>query len=276
MSCKSSPAHSFRTFSSSFFAAFLLCVLIGCPSVTHGQNGSLVVAVEDDAAPWSRADGTGYANDVVMAAFKAVGVEIELRVVPYARCKRLAVQGDTVACFSTSPTPEVSKDLELSAKPLFTVQVGYFYNVNKPPQAKSQEKLPPKTLVGTVNGYEYPEQFEMLKKEGRIVVEESNSEDLNLKKLSAGRLDLALLTYNEMKSPEWLIARAGVGSTVKTTFLAGSENSYIAFSKTHPQGRWALDQFNKGHRLISTNGTLRKIRNAWLRKLAEERSATGR
>jgi hypothetical protein len=274
MGCNSSPTQSDRVFRTSRFAVVLLLALTGYFNVVQGQNASLLVAVEDDAAPWSRPDGTGYANEIVVAAFKAVGIDVDLRVVPYARCKRMAVRGDSVACFSTSPSKDLANELELSAQPLFTVQAGYFYNVNKPPQATSQEQLPHKTKVGTVIGYEYPEEFEMLKRAGRIVVEESNSEEVNLKKLAAGRLDLALCTYNELKSPKWLIDRAGVNSTVKTTFQAGTMHSYIAFSKTHPQGRWALEQFNKGHRLISKNGTQRRIRNNWLQRMAKDRPVT--
>jgi len=59
---------------------------------------SVLIAVEDDAAPWSRSDGCGYANDLVIAAFKAVGIDVELKVVPYARCKRMAINADVVAC----------------------------------------------------------------------------------------------------------------------------------------------------------------------------------
>jgi hypothetical protein len=54
---------------------------------------TLTIMVEDAAAPWSRSDGTGYANDVVVAAFKEMGVEIQLRVVPYSRCKYLVLSG---------------------------------------------------------------------------------------------------------------------------------------------------------------------------------------
>ena len=36
---------------------------------------ALEIAVEDDAAPWSQPDGTGYANDLVRAAFAAVGID---------------------------------------------------------------------------------------------------------------------------------------------------------------------------------------------------------
>jgi ABC-type amino acid transport substrate-binding protein len=245
---------------------FSLVVLLH-PYSAAAQNKSVIIAVEDDAAPWSRGDGSGYANAVVIAAFKAVGIDVELKVVPYARCKRMAINGEVAGCFSTSPSSELSGLIELSRKPLFSVSSGYFYNVNKPPRAKRQERLSPKTTVGTVIGYEYPPAFEKLKQQGIVVVEESPSEDMNLRKLAAGRIDLALLNYNEMKSPDSLIQRAGVTGQVKTTFLAGIMKSYIGFSTRHSQGRWAREQFNKGFAAIIANGTLKRIRTMWLQIL---------
>jgi len=250
-----------------------LCVailLLITPTAILSQNKRLVVAVEDDAAPWSGPDGTGYANEIVAAAFKAVGVDVEFQVVPYARCKHLAVTGNVPACFSMSPSKEFSEFIELSDKPLFTCSAGYFYNINKPPGVSRQEDLPPHTVVGTVIGYEYSPSFETLIQKGIVVPEESNSENLNLKKLAAGRFDLALLTYNETKSPQWLIARAQVEGKVKVAFHAGILHSYIGFSKKHSDGPWAREQFNRGHRLIATNGTLRRIKKEWAQRLARE------
>ena len=134
---------------------------------------------------------------------------------PYARCKRMAVNGEVAACLSMSPSPEFAGLVELSSKPLFTCRAGYFYSVNKPPRVNRQEDLPRNTVVGTVIGYEYPDEFERLSRLGVVVREESPSEDINLRKLALGRIDLALLTYNQMKSPEWLINRAGVDGKVK-------------------------------------------------------------
>ena len=248
--------------------SLLFCVLIALlvtPSSAIGQQKSVVIAVEDDAAPWSRSDGSGYANDLVIAAFKAVGVEVDLKVVPYARCKRMAVNAEVVACFSTSPSADLQGSIELSLKPLFTVKSGYFYNLKKPIRVRSQEQLPVKTVVGTVIGYEYPNEFERLKQEGRVVVEESPAEDVNLKKLAAGRIDLALLNFNEMKSASSLIKKTGVEGQVQPTFLAGTMNSYIGFSVKHPEGRWALEQFNKGFARIIANGTHRRISKNWRR-----------
>jgi len=248
-----------------------LCVLsiILPSSICSSAQPAVVIAVEDDAAPWSRADGSGYANDLVTAAFKAVGVDVELKVVPYARCKRMAVNGEVAGCFSMSPAPDLAGVIELSDKQLFVVQAGYFYNVQKPPSSKRQADLPAKTIVGTVLGYEYPNSFEQLKQKGIIVVDESPSEEINLRKLAAGRIDLALLTYNEMKSPAMLIQKAGVSGQVKTTFSAGPMNSYIGFSTRHSQGQWARQQFNKGFSLISRNGKLRRLRSNWLRTLSK-------
>jgi ABC-type amino acid transport substrate-binding protein len=249
------------------FAMAGLLVLSAIPAETPPKTEPLIIAVEDDAAPWSQADGSGYANDLVTAAFKAAGVEVQLHVMPYARCKRMAINGEVAACLSMSPSPEFAGLVQFSAKPLFTCDAGYFYSVNKPPRVSRQEDLPRSTVVGTVIGYEYPAAFDRLSQRGVIVREESPSEDINLKKLALGRVDLALLTYNEMKSPEWLINRAGVNGKVKTTFRAGRMKGYIGFSRKHQQGMWALKEFNKGYRAISANGTLRRLKTQWLQKL---------
>ena len=263
----------FRTWTGRARAATVVTIilLVNAANISS-QTKSLAIAVEDGAAPWSRADGTGYANDVVTAAFKAVGVNVELSVMPYARCKRMSVRGKIAGCFSMSPSPEFAGLIELSARPLFTCYAGYFYNVSKPPRVARQEDLPAKTIVGTVIGYEYPAAFEALRQKGVVVLDESPSEEINLKKLALGRVDMALLNYNEMKSPAWLIARAGVKGKVKASFRAGVLNSYIGFSRKHPQGEWARRQFNKGYRLIMTNGTLERIRKTWFQKLEREKT----
>jgi ABC-type amino acid transport substrate-binding protein len=259
--------HSLR--SKSWYTSVLAaCFLLANSVNVRPQKKILLIAVEDDAAPWSRADGTGYANDVVTAAFKAAGVDVSLRVMPYARCKRMVTNGDLAGCLSMSPAPEFKGVIELSARPLFTCYAGYFYKVDNPPKAKREQDLPRGTVVGTVIGYEYPPSFEALRQNGAIVVEESPSEDVNLRKLAAGRIDLALLTYNEVKTPNWLIEKAGVGGKVKVGFPSGVLNSYVGFSAKNPEGATALAQFNKGYHQITVNGTLRNLKLTWLQKLA--------
>ena len=243
------------------------CVILASITTVRPQQKILLIAAEDDAAPWSRADGTGYANDVVTAAFKAAGVDVSLRVMPYARCKRMVTNGDIPGCLSMSPAAEFKGVIELSARPLFTCYAGYFYRAEKPLNLKRERDIPRGTVIGTVIGYEYPPSFEALRRSGAVVIEESPSEDLNLRKLALGRIDLALLTYNEVKTPDWLIEKAGVGGKVKVGFVSGVLNSYIGFNTKNPEGLKALTQFNAGYHLITINGTLRNIKRTWLQRL---------
>src|SRR3954464_11679837 len=76
-------------------AAVALC---SAPLSAQTRPDTIEVGVEDAAAPWSQADGTGFANDVARAAFAASGIVIRQRVLPYARCKSLVVSGSLVAC----------------------------------------------------------------------------------------------------------------------------------------------------------------------------------
>ena len=81
----------------------LLCLAAG--SATPAPQ-PMEIMVEDAALPWSAPDGSGYANDLVRAAYAAVNTEVRLTVVPYARCKTYVMQGAVAACFNMSPSPD--------------------------------------------------------------------------------------------------------------------------------------------------------------------------
>ena len=78
----------------------ILCIMLLLATFGYASADTLTVAVEDEAAPWSQKDGSGFANDVVKAAFKASKVDILLQVVPYSRCKHMVVQGEVAACLA--------------------------------------------------------------------------------------------------------------------------------------------------------------------------------
>ena len=61
---------------------------------------------------------------------------------------------------------------------------------------KREEDLARKIIVGTVVGYEYPPSFYRLRDRGLIEIEACPSEELNLKKLAAGRIDAALIKHD--------------------------------------------------------------------------------
>lgn len=245
--------------------AFLLSTL-----ALRAIAAPLEIAVEDDAAPWSMKDGSGYANDLVTTAFKAVQIEVKLKVMPYARCKKLTEEGKSVACFSMSWESDLTGKISFSAKPLFVCRADYFQNTKKPLPVQHESDLRKPILVGSVIGYEYPESTLQLAKKGVIKFAPTRSEDINLKKLALRRIDAALINHNQIKSAEVKLGLAGVQDMVAYAFSAGTLASYIGFSEQHPQGKWAREQFDRGFRLITENGIAKQLEMKWTKQAPNE------
>jgi polar amino acid transport system substrate-binding protein len=216
----------------------------------------LEIMVENGAAPWSGPDGNGYANDLVRAAFAAVHADIKLVVVPYARCKAYVMQGAVAACFNMSAAPEHQGKVVLADMPLFEVHPRYYYNTDKALPAVSELMVTPGTRIGVVNGYEYPPSLAELERRGAIL-DRANTEVATLRKLAAGRVDLALMMADQVK------ADAAQMRNVAVAFHATSMGSFIGFSTTHPQGEQARKLFNEGYRIITANGRKAEIARRW-------------
>jgi ABC-type amino acid transport substrate-binding protein len=223
--------------------------------------------VEDGAAPWSQADGTGVANDIVRAAFDAAGVAVALRTVAYARCKFEVANGTVAACFSMAADPELDGKVVMPKRPLFQTHPQYFHNPQRPLQAMSETEIRPGTVIGVVDGYEYPAALAALVQRG-VILESIGSEGANLKKLASGRIDAALVNLDEFKSAQFMLRNAGVEGKVTPLFSSAELDLYIGFSVKHPRGSWARARFDEGFAIIERNGTLRKILEQWRARLA--------
>lgn len=237
-------------------------------SLLHAEP--LQVLAEDEAPPYSYNDGSGFANEVVRAAFAAAGVDVTLLPMPYARCKEMTLDGEAPACLSMAWDPAFEGKIAFPDKPLYECRADYYCNSDRPLNAKTESELTGKIRIGTVTGYEYPPAVYRLRDKGLIDLESARSEELNLKKLMRGRIDAVLLVHNDIKSVEFLMARAGVAGKVTLAFSGGRQGSYIGFSTTHAQGPWARDRFNEGYRIIEANGALENIRTRWVSLLNTE------
>jgi ABC-type amino acid transport substrate-binding protein len=244
----------------------LLVAAIG--ALTPGASAeALVVMVEDDAAPWSQADGTGIANDIVREAFAVVGVDVELRTVAYARCKYEVANGTVAACFSMADDPTLAGKVVMPQHPLFHIHPQYFHNPQRPLQAKSEAEIRPGTVIGIVEGYEYPPAVAELARRG-VVLERAASESANLKKLASGRIDATIVNLGDLKSAQFLLHGAGVEDKVTPLFPSADIDAYIGFSAQHPRGSWARAKFDEGFAIIERDGTLNKILARWRARMS--------
>lgn len=224
---------------------------------------SIEIAVEDAADLWSRADGAGFANEVVRAAFHAAGAEVSLRVVPYARCKHMVIEGTVVACFSMSRDPRLHGSVIFPSMPIFTCYADLVENSAHPVHVAHLNELPHGTIVGTVLGYEYPDAVRQAVKTGAIVLDEAPSEDMLLRKLAAGRLPLAIVNVNESKSLGYLSAVSHISAAPVSVDRVGTLQSYLGFSAKHPGAKAAMQKYEEGMRKITANGVLAAITRRW-------------
>jgi ABC-type amino acid transport substrate-binding protein len=238
------------------FRGIWLCVLLALPC----PASALTIMAEDAAQPFSGPDGTGYANDVVKAAFHAVGADLTIDVVPYARCKRAVETGGTAACFSMSWYPGVEKLVAFSKSPVFQVYADVY--VNRSSSLKRLADIRSRMVVGTINEYEYPASIDRLGAAG-VVLQPASNDTANLKMLALGRIDAAVVMTNDLMSGGQKVAEAGAINDVRYAFRAGIQISYVGFSRKNPQGERARLEFDEGIRRIAANGTLAAIKHKW-------------
>lgn len=254
------------------FLLLLGMVVLGGVSLCQPNQAAtapapLDIYVEDAADPFSRPDGTGYANDLVRAAYAASGVVVNLKVVPYARCKQLVLTAKVPVCVSMSWDPEFEGRIKFSDQPLISVFPVYFENVAQPLKARSEAQLGPGLTIGVVHGYEYPQSVMRVQARG-AVFEANRDERTSLKKLAAGRIEAAMVMSNELTSVDRWLDEAGVRGKVRLAFpSAMGEQGYLGASTTHPQGLWALESFNRGFKIINGNGAAQRLKLAWKRRL---------
>lgn len=226
----------------------------------------VTIGAENDAAPWSYADGTGYVNDLVRAAFAASGWTVRYSVLPYARCKRMAQYGDLVGCFSASKTAETEKDLQFPATPVFAAENRLFANTDSPLAGCDRAQWGRKIALGVVHDYEYLPVVDALLAAGEVRAETTVSEASALRMLVARRTDAALITTDAIKHIDYVARLAGLPPSFKMVCHFGELPAYLAFSRRHPQARAAMQAFDQGMAALKRSGALVKLQTEWAQR----------
>ncbi|MEJ6002257.1 substrate-binding periplasmic protein [Paucibacter soli] len=238
-------------------------------SAWAGPPPPLDIMVEDAAPPFSYADGSGYANEVVIAALRAAGVQFKLRVVPRATCLSSVLEGQVAACFSMDWLPEYQDLIVLAEPPLVVLDADLYEHRGRPlPRPEHGCSLPAGTRVAIADGQDYPAETLELARSGALF-EASPSHERSLRMLAAGRVDAAMVINNELLPREQLAAQ--VGKELGFVFRCGRLTASIGFSLKHPRGRWAHESYLAGYKRIEAQGLLAQIRQRWAEKLAAAR-----
>lgn len=249
----------------SIAALVLSCACLALPA-RAGPPPPLDIMVEEAAPPFSYADGSGYANEVVMAALRARGVQFKLWVVPRATCQHSVLEGLVAACFGMDWQPEYKDRIVLAEPPLVVLDADLYELRARPlPRPEHGCSLPAGTRVALADGQDYPAEALELARAG-VLFEASPSHERSLKMLAAGQVDAAMVISNELLPRDRLAAQ--LGKELGLAFRCGRLTASIGFSLKHGRGRWAHESYLAGYKRIQEMGLLRQIQAAWAKKLA--------
>lgn len=233
----------------------IILFLFASGSVSFAET--ILLGAENDWVPYANQDGTGMANEIVLAAYKAVGITVKLQVGPYNRLLKTVRDGGILGAFNVPKETLNEKEYIFGKTPLFTALSAYYHNAEKPLSATRKEELINREKVGVVFDYGYGEFFS---NNNRITKIEVRSDLLNLRKLAKGRLDATIL-YD--KTAEKLIKENGLSGKIVKAFDSETAQIYVAFSRTFPKAQYYADKLDEGLAIIKADNTYKKIMGAY-------------
>ena len=208
----------------------------------------------------------GLTTYIIQKAFEAEGYKLEVSFYPWPRTVDMAMTVDAI----TGYFPEYySKDVEKNfyiSDPVGDSILGFVESKFKPVEWKTTDDLK-KYKIGTVIGYLNSPEFDKLLANKELQVEPVTTDLLNIKKVGAQRIPLAVidkyvLSYYLINEPSLSSIKNIVQFNSKTLEI---KKLYVCF-KRNEMGKKYLDIFNRGLKKID----IKKLENEYLIRLGLE------
>ncbi|MFC3914668.1 substrate-binding periplasmic protein [Pseudaeromonas sharmana] len=233
--------NAFSTIRRLLLASSLLC----CALSTQAADTVLVATLEWPPYIGSQLPGQGPLAQQSRQIFARMGLQQQLEFLPWRRALRAMDEpGPHLAIMPEYNTQQRQQALFCS-QPFARATLSLVQNTQLPPiRWRALTDLAPYT-IGTVSGYVHTDEFDQLLAAGRLKHEEAPSDLLNLRKVAAGRLPLAVidpLVYHALIQQDPSL-RAMAGNIRLLPHPIGEQGLVICFRRT-PQGAKLRDAFN--------------------------------
>lgn len=223
-----------------------MCLLL-VPCRAHAGEDTIVLAsLEWPPYTGEQLPGQGATTEVVRAAFAAMGYDVEVRFYPWKRVLSVAMQEPgIVGYFPEYPSRERKRHF------YFTDSVGKsplgFAKRRSSGISWGEYEDLKQYRIGTVRGYVNTDTFDAMVRKGDIWTDRSVSDLFNLRKVLAGRVDLAVADLNVY---EYLLFSDGFlrsrrGELRFDPQLMDIHNLHVCFRKGK-EGKRLLRLFNMG------------------------------
>jgi len=218
-----------------------------------------VKIVTNDSSPTTIiVDGkvSGLVTDIVQAIQKEVGSSSAIQVLPWARAYDIAKKEPNVVIFTAAKTDERTNLGFTYLGPVFTSKNVLYKKKGSPVSVASLDELKAKKyLVGNLRG---DWRTKLLTDYG-IEVDEVNEVIVNVKQLSAGRIDL--WASSESSAPTHLKSADMSIADVEVAFVLQVVPSYIMFSKGTPPA--TINQWSKALGKLQKTDVFKKAAKKW-------------
>jgi polar amino acid transport system substrate-binding protein len=249
---------------------FLACLIAGLVLAGSCRAGAETVriAAEDDWPPYSSAVTTGeqgaqpqgFAVDLVREVFASQGIRVEFVTVPFSRCLAYTLNGSVAGCFNVGKTPSNQDDFIWTPTPLLVEDLGVFARVDAHVQGEISLADLRHHAVGYTVGYTYATE---LMTDPHVTRYGASSDQQLLRMLMARRVDYILL--NRLPGELRINANSAFRGKVKFVGKLSTDNFWLAFSKSHPDGRRLSQVFERGLSDFKRDGRYRSMMQAFRR-----------
>ncbi len=231
-----------------------LLLLLG--NILFAQNKTIVLANETSWAPHygKELKNGGYTTEIIFEAMKAVGYKVETKWMNWNRAVALATKGiydGLGACYYN----EKRANNFVFTDTIGATQTVFFKLKNTDIRYSKLEDLK-SYKIGTAKGYGYPKKFTDA---SYLKTIDTPKIEFNIRKLLNKRIDLVI---GSKKVTQHLLNNSYPKDKQKIGIMQPAIDSmplYVAFSKNNIGYKQKVKDFNKGLKIIKSNGTFDKI-----------------
>ncbi len=232
---------------------FLLCL--------PASADPIPLMVEDSWPPFAYRENkmaVGMSVDLVRAAFKKVGEDIELHQVPYLRCLALTRSGRFPGCFNSARSKEMASEFLFPREPLFKSK-GLIIVLRSFSGKLLKVKDLENQMVVLPHEFPFGSEFDDNTRIKKVFV---SSDLASMNMLKTGRVSFAAIDeyvyyYHQKKNPAFR-------DLFKVVLRMTEEPIYIHFSSKHPQARAIMKKFEEGLELLKLSSEYSGIIESWI------------
>lgn len=243
----------------------LLRVLIVCLCLASGTATArtLTLAAEDDYYPFSaEVDGelVGLIPELVRAAFRSRDMEVEFRTMPYARVLMLVRNGTMAGGFTGAIDDSNASTFHWHDTPLGVVRLAIWGRKSDSASGLTAADMEGRTVAVT-RGFFYTDAIDH---NDRVQKAVAPSDESSLKMLALDRVDFALVTERIGHSILESATSPQLQGKVEVVGQIARVPLHAFFSRAHPRGEEAAEQFQRGLEAIRASGEFDRIHRRWL------------